>query len=200
MARCDSCDYPIPDDRDRAGARCTSCHAPLYEPPTRVARPAKPDEPVCARHVGLESVGMCARCKQHLCETCRTRWRTQILCAGCVERAFSGGEASPAEAQASSRQSLAAACFAGGAWAGGALAAALMSRAPAAGESAPIFLLASIVLMGLFALPAAVAMGQAAAALRGRTEQPALATAGFVLGGLYVAALIGMGGLALWQG
>ena len=36
MARCPSCEYPLPDDRERLGARCLGCRDPLYEPAGRI--------------------------------------------------------------------------------------------------------------------------------------------------------------------
>src|SRR5437763_1005169 len=48
-------------------------------------------------------------------------------------------------------------------------------------------------------LLASLAMGQSAAALREAEEPRELALAGLVLGGLYVAAVLGVGTLALWQ-
>src|SRR5262249_50674192 len=161
MARCPSCDYPIPDDRDRAGARCPSCHDPIYEPPTRVARAARPDEAACARHPAMESVGQCARCRQHLCETCRTRWRTQIVCAACVELAFNAAEATPAQAQATQNQAYASVALGGSAWVGAALALFLATRASMLGEYAHVLLLACVVLVAALALAASVGVGQA---------------------------------------
>ena len=92
MPRCPHCDYPVPDDRERVGARCPNCHDPLYEPALRFSRRAREGEASCAAHPGMESVSVCARCNQHLCETCRTRWRNVIICAACVDRALASGE------------------------------------------------------------------------------------------------------------
>src|SRR5436305_12817877 len=116
MARCPHCEYPIPDDRERVGARCGSCHDPLYEPAERFSRQAREGEASCALHAHMESVGQCARCGQHLCETCRTRWRGLIICASCADLALSSSEASSEQVRTHARQATAAAVFSGGAW------------------------------------------------------------------------------------
>src|SRR6516162_9238402 len=91
MNRCPSCDYPLPADRERLGARCPNCRDPLYEPPGRIGRPAREGEGSCAVHEAVETVGVCARCGNYLCEVCRTQWRGQIVCGACVQRALEGG-------------------------------------------------------------------------------------------------------------
>src|SRR6516225_5045554 len=93
MARCPSCEYPLPENRERVGARCPSCRDPLYEPP-----------------------GPCGRCGNYLCEVCRTRWRDQVLCPACVERALSSDEATPEQAKAAFRQALVALLLGSGSW------------------------------------------------------------------------------------
>src|SRR5262245_2834189 len=122
MARCPNCEYPVPDDRDRVGARCPSCHDPLYEPAARFSRTAREGEASCDLHAHMESVGVCARCGRHLCETCRTRWRNTIICAACADRALASSEASPEQVRTHSRQTLAGVLLGGGAWLGAALA------------------------------------------------------------------------------
>ena len=88
MARCPSCDYPLPEDRERMGSRCPSCKDPLYEPQGRIGRPVRMGEAACTVHPANESLGPCSRCGNFLCEVCRTRWRDQVLCAACVDRAL----------------------------------------------------------------------------------------------------------------
>src|SRR3954454_14943994 len=152
MARCASCDYPISEDRERVGARCPSCHDPIYEPPTRMARVARPDEAACATHPQWESVGTCARCGQHLCETCRTRWRGLVLCGACVSKAIDSAEATPAQAQAGFRPALGSVVFSGAAWLTAAVALGILQIARAAGaDTAPVYSL-----LGLLMLAAAV--------------------------------------------
>src|SRR3954470_5235994 len=106
MARCPSCDYPLPANRERLGARCPNCRDPLYEPPTRVSRPARAGEMACAVHPNSEAMGPCARCGNYLCEVCRCKWRDQIVCAACVERALEVHEVAPEQVRTHYRQAL----------------------------------------------------------------------------------------------
>lgn len=200
MARCEACEYPLSDDRERLGARCPSCHAPVYEPATRFSRKARPDEPQCAAHPGLESVGPCARCTKHVCETCRTRWRGAVLCVACVRQAMDSVEATPAMAQAARSQAFAGATFAAVGWLMAAAGYGLMSAAHSSGgDAAPILTLAAVITAAAGALPAAVGAGMAAAALRGQTERPDWAWTGFVAGGAYAGLVLAVGMMGLWQ-
>src|SRR5688572_19849885 len=126
MPRCPHCDYPVPDDRERVGARCPSCRDPLYEPALRFSRRSREGEASCALHAGMESVSVCARCNQHLCETCRTKWRNVIIGAACVDRARGSGEARPAQLTSVARQTKAALLLGLGAWLVGGLAVGVM--------------------------------------------------------------------------
>src|SRR5215469_18778705 len=116
MSRCPSCDSPLPRDRERRGARCPNCLDPLYEPPDRVSRPAREDEGACALHAGRETVGTCGRCGNYFCAVCRTRWRDQVLCAACVERALASREATPEQDRAHARQALLGMLLGSSAW------------------------------------------------------------------------------------
>jgi hypothetical protein len=201
MARCPSCEYPIPDDRERVGARCPNCRDPLYEPPGRNSRPAREDEADCAAHAGMESVGQCARCKLHLCEVCRTRWRGQILCAACVDKALAGSEATPEQARSQARQTFLSLALGVGAWLLAGLALLALDQVNRlTGGKAPVGLTFVVFLIVAGnALAAAVGVGQAVAALRQRGERQALALVGLVLGGLYAGALLGAGTFFVWQ-
>src|SRR3954464_7451316 len=116
MPRCPHCDYPVPDDRERVGARCPNCRDPLYEPALRFSRRAREGEASCAMHAGMESVSVCARCNQHLCETCRTRWRNVIICGACVDRALATGEARPVQTTSVAQQGVGGLLLGVGAW------------------------------------------------------------------------------------
>ena len=200
MIFCPSCGKSYPDDRERLGARCASCHDPLYEPATRIARPARPDEPSCAAHPNRESVGPCARCGQHVCETCRTRWRGQVLCMGCVSRALDTAEATPAMAQVGRRQTQASLILSILAWITCGLGLVLLNQASMGTvASAPIMTLLGLIVIFVAVLPACLATGQAVAALRGQTDRPALAWLGFGLGAGYAGLLMGLGIVGLWQ-
>ncbi|MFQ3649570.1 MAG: hypothetical protein SNJ75_04500 [Gemmataceae bacterium] len=197
---CPSCGKSLPEDRDQVGARCPSCHDPLYEPATRIARPARSEEPVCAIHPKRESVGLCARCAEHVCETCRTRWRGQVLCMSCVRRALDTAEATPAMVQASRRQTQAALLFSLLAWLSCGLGLLLLHQASmGTAYSAPIMTLLGLIVIFAAVLPACIGAGQAVAALRGLADQPAWAWVGFGLGAGYAGLLLGLGIVGLWQ-
>jgi hypothetical protein len=196
MSRCPSCDSPLPRDRERLGARCPTCLDPLYEPPDRVSRPTREGEGACALHAGRETVGTCGRCGNYFCEVCRTRWRDQVLCATCVERALASREATPEQDRAHSRQALLGVLLGIGAWGlfvGGILLA----------NAAEAFKVPALVLLVLLLIPGAsllgvLGLGQAAAALRTRGQHMIAATSGLIVSGLFVGAFIGFFVFQLW--
>ena len=200
MARCPQCDFPIPDDRDRVGARCASCRDPLYEPPGRVARPSREGEASCPVHAGMESVGVCLRCGAWVCETCRTRWRGQVLCVGCVEKALAAGESAPEALRESFRQALRAVVLGSASWVVAFLALGLMVRTDDATSKAGVVVtfLAFVALAGSV-LVASVGVGLALAAIRANGGFRSLAFAGLLLSGVYVGIALGLGALGLWQ-
>jgi hypothetical protein len=205
MSRCPSCDYPLPPDSERTGARCPNCRDPLYDPPARHSRPAREGEGACAVHEGRESVGTCGRCGNYLCVVCRTPWRDHILCAACVQRALESREAAPEQARAHARQSVLAVCLGGGAWLLSALMLVIVAglstagggKPPAGGEVFLVILAVLVCLADLF--PATLGLGQAVAALRTRGSHMILATIGLILSGLYLGAFIGLFTLSLLQ-
>jgi hypothetical protein len=189
----------LPDDRERVGARCPSCHDPLYEPSTRFSRLARPDEASCAVHAGMESVGTCDRCGKQVCETCRTRWRGRIWCAACVDQALGGGENAPEQPRIHSRQAFLAVGLGLGAWIVSLLAVVLLlALIRRSGEAPGATFLVGLVLMSNI-LVAAVGVGQALAALRSGGDRRVLALVGLGLSGLYVGVLLGLGVFGLWQ-
>jgi hypothetical protein len=200
MAHCPQCDYPIPDDRERVGARCPTCRDPLYEPVGRVARPAREGGAACPVHAGMESVGVCRRCGVWVCETCRTRWRGQVLCAACVEKALAAGEAAPEEARESFRQGVRAVVLGSAAWV-----AALLSLGALGwfdggdAKTAVIATFLVFVMLAASVLAAAAGTGLAIAALRAQGGYRTLALTGLLVGGLYVGVALGIGALGLWQ-
>lgn len=197
MNHCPSCDYPLPHDRERMGARCPNCRDPLYEPPGRLSRPVREDEGACALHAGRETVGTCGRCGNYFCEVCRTRWRDQILCSACAERALASREATPEQARAHFRQALLGLLLSLGAWPVFILGLASAVGTRVAGNN--IFLaLFALVLVVSAVLMAVVGTGQAAAALRTRGHHMIMATSGFLIGGLFLGVFIGNYVLQLW--
>jgi hypothetical protein len=200
MARCLTCDHPVPADRERVGARCPSCRLPLYEPAGRVARPAREGEPSCQLHEGMESVGVCLRCGGYVCETCRTRWHGQVLCPACVSKALATSEATPGQPRERRRQAVAAAACGAAAWAAGALAVAVLTWYTPDGPSGVVVVFVGFLVLAAGVFVAAAGAGQAVAALRGGGPHQALAFAGLAVSGLYAAVALGAGALALWQG
>jgi hypothetical protein len=200
MARCPSCDYPLPGDRERLGARCPNCRDPLYEPPGRFGRPVRPDDAACTTHPGTESVGLCNRCGNYICEICRSRWREQTLCAACVNRALEGGEATPEAQRAHFHLALWSALLGAGAWVlSGLMVLLVVLIANARGEmtAAAAFLLLLLLLAdGIVAL---FGVGLGATALRGRGGHMLLASVGTILSGLYVGVLVGLWTFLIWQ-
>jgi hypothetical protein len=206
MALCPSCDYPIPDDRERVGARCPNCRDPLYEPPGRFGRPVREGEGACSVHPECESVGPCGRCGNFMCETCRTRWRDQILCAACVDRALESKEAAPEQSRTHFRQALMALGFGVGAWALGVVGfiVAVVAVLAAGGQpTTATAAIAGLIIMVMFLAGGAVAMfgiGQAIAVLRVRGSHMALATIGLTVGGLFIGMFIGLFALSIFLG
>lgn len=196
MNRCPSCDYPLPPNRERIGARCPNCRDPLYEPPGRVSRPAREDEGACALHAGQETVGTCGRCGNYFCEVCRTRWRDQILCAACAERALASREATPEQARAHFRQALLGLLLGLGAWSAFILWL-LMSVLSQLSHNVLLAFVA-LLLMIVAVLLGVLSTGQAVAALRTRGHQMIMATSGFLLGALFLGVFIGYFIFELW--
>lgn len=223
MPRCPHCDCSLPADRRRVGARCPSCHDPLYEPPGRASRPTHAEETACAAHPGAEGVGCCARCNRSLCETCRTRWQGRIVCATCVDHAISNHEAiltpssgdvvaaDPVREQA--RQAHAALTWAVVAWLIGAVAVGtLQYNDRLDGGWPPVATLLALLALLVNVTVASAAVGNAVAALRSgnlpSTDPDGslagevtrwLALAGLLLGGLYLGGVLGVATLTLWQ-
>jgi len=200
MARCPSCDYPLPEDRERMGSRCPSCKDPLYEPAGRFGRPVRMGEAACTVHPANESLGPCSRCGNFLCEICRCKYRDQVLCAACVERALESTEATPEQARIHFRQALFSLLLGIAAWVlflVGFLGVVLLMAA--SGEALPNVGL--ILLVGLAIMAAAqvalFGVGQGAAALRMRGNHMTLATLGLIVSGLYVGAVIGLAAFSI---
>jgi hypothetical protein len=198
MSRCPSCDYPLPADRERLGARCPNCRDPLYEPPGRTSRPVREGEGACAIHIGRETVGTCARCGNYFCEVCRTRWRDQILCAACAERALASREATPEQVRAHFRQALLGLLMSLGAWPLFIVGQILAVAAALSGGNVLLALLMLVLIVGAV-LFAVLGTGQAVAALRTRGNHMIMATGGLLLGGLFLGAFIGLTVFQLWS-
>ncbi len=196
MHHCPSCDYPLPSDRERLGARCPNCRDPLYEPPGRMGRPAREDEGACARHAGREAVGTCGRCGNYFCEVCRTRWRDQLLCAACIERVLQSREATPEQARTHFRQAILGLMMGGGAWIV-LLLAVVMAVTAVVSKNVLLIVLAFFLILGA-ALLGVLGLGQATAALRTRGPHMIAATSGLMVSGLFLGVFIGFYIFRLW--
>jgi hypothetical protein len=198
MARCPSCDYPLPADRERLGARCPNCRDPLYEPRGRVSHLAGPGEGSCAVHESRLSVATCSRCGNFLCEVCRTPWRGKILCAACVDRTLDNGETTPEQARAHTRAAILSVVLGGAAWVSSGLFLVLVGLLASGSTMVGLALLLLLVLVG-DGLLASLGLGHAIAALRTRGHHMILATAGMILSGLYLGVLIGLFTFQIWS-
>lgn len=197
MNRCPSCDYPLPHDRERIGARCPNCRDPLYEPPGRSSRPTRADEGACALHAGRETVGTCSRCGNYFCEVCRTRWRDRILCVACAERALASREATPEQARAHFRQALLGLLMGLGAWAFFILGQLSIVGAVVAGNNV-LLVLFGLLLVVAAVLLAVVGTGQSVTAVRTRGQHMIVATSGLLIGGLFLGVFLGWYIFSLW--
>jgi hypothetical protein len=197
MNRCPSCDYPLPFDRERLGARCPNCRDPLYEPAGHVSRFAREGEGACAVHAGREAAGTCGRCGNFFCEVCRTRWRDRILCAACAERALASREATPEQERAHYRQALFGLLMGLGAWAMFVFAQAIVVGVLVSGVGRVLILFGFLFMVGSMLL-GVIGMGQAAAAVRTRGPYMGLAVAGTIVDGLFLGVFIGNYLVPLW--
>ena len=201
MSRCPSCDYPLPADRERLGARCPNCRDPLYEPPGRVGRPAREGEGSCALHTGVETVGVCARCGNYLCEVCRTQWRGQVLCGACVQRALETKEASPEASRQNFVQAMLSLGLGIGAWVLTAvgLGTAVFGLATGGGGAQVLMLLLGLAMLASAVGLAVFGIGSATAVLRVRGGSMILAVLGLLICCLHVGVFIGMFVASIWQ-
>ena len=201
MPRCPSCRERLPADPAHAGARCPHCRDPLYERPASSSRWSSRADGQCAVHPSNPAVGTCQRCGNFHCAVCRTRWRGQVLCLACVERAFETNEAAPEEARTHFRQALWSLICGIGGWLLGLAGLVLTAIAFAAGPEHPAVV---IVLPGMLCLlaaplPIVPSLGLGATAIRERGNHLILATAGLILSGLEAGAFIGVICLSMWR-
>lgn len=205
MARCPSCASPLASDRAGLGHPLPRCRDPPYQPPDRAPRPPHAGEATCAVHAGSASVVSCERCGNFLCEVCRTRWRGQVVCVACVDRALAGGAASEGEGREHTRQAVLGLVLGVTAWALTGLLILLATvvasdgaaEAPGAGNAVLVLLFVAAFFCG--GLSAILGLGQAVAALRVRGNHMLVAALGFFLCGLHVDAVVGLTVLNLWQ-
>src|SRR5262249_3979389 len=186
MSRCPSCDYPLPADRERLGARCPNSRAPLYEPPGRIGRPAREGEGSCAVHTGVETVGVCARCGNYLCEVCRTQWRGQIICGACVQRALETKEASPEAARQNFVQAMLSLGMGIGAWVLTPVGLILASVGMLMGGVGLVLMLLGLLLVAAAMALALFGVGNSVSVLRVRGSSMILAVVGLLVCSLHL--------------
>ena len=141
-----------------------------------------------------------------MCETCRTRWRDQILCAACVDRALESRDAAPEESRTHFRQAFLAFGLGVGAWVIGVLGvvAAVLAVVAAGGRQTPAILgVVGLIMIAMFLAGGAMAVlgiGQAVAVLRVRGGSMILATLGLTVGGAFIGMFIGLFALSIVLG
>jgi hypothetical protein len=196
-----TCGERVQGEADEIGARCPRCRLPLYEDPRLAwgSPSGMADGSRCVAHPQNGAVGTCQRCGNFLCTVCRTRWRAQVVCIACVERALEAQEATPAEASAHFRQAILAVLFGAAAWlitlvGGGMLAAGATGK-----EMNPVLVGFGFLILMVTPFPALLGVGQGAAAIRARGNHMILATIGLLLSGLHTGVLIGLFSMAVWQ-
>ena len=201
MLECPHCYRIFRANPDKLGARCPKCRQPLFErAPKR--RPTDRDLGLCSRHPESQAVAKCARCAKLMCIACRTRWHDDATCPECIERAISADEPSAQETQRQQRH----------AWTGLILAIIgwftalcvfwpLVSLHSSAGAGSWANLWVHLGAFFFFSsfVPALIALGQCAAALRLRGPQKPLATCGLVASGLQLGLLVAIVVLNLWH-
>jgi hypothetical protein len=198
---CLACNERVRGNADEIGARCPRCRLPLYEDPRMaLGSPAgMADGSRCVAHEANGAVGTCQRCGNFLCAVCRTRWRSQVVCLACVERALEAQETVPAEAGAHFRQAILAVLFGAVAWLITLVAGAMIFAGATAKELDPFLIGLGIMMMLVTPFPALMGVGQGAAAIRARGDHMILATIGLLLSGIHTGVVIGFFSMALWH-
>jgi hypothetical protein len=178
---------------------------PFFEPPGPQGHAPGLGDGQCAIHPQLAAVGTCQRCGNYLCRVCRSRWRNQMLCIACVDRALDTREKSPEEARTHRRQAILALVFGLASWliVGIALLVFVIvdSALPADDMVSRGLMLIVLAVVALASPLLSIAgVGQAAAAIRTRGDHMILATAGLLLSALHIGLLIGHFFSNIWRG
>ncbi len=142
-------------------------------------------------------MGTCQRCGNYLCTICWTRWLNRSLCTACLERALEAREAAPEETRAHLRQAILAVVFGVAAW-GITLVAMVLATLGLEVENIILVSLSGFLLLGS-PLPAALGIGQGAAAIRARGDHMIMATIGLLLSAFQVGVILGLFLFGIWQ-
>ncbi len=199
MLECRHCREFIRRETEAVGSRCPRCRMPLFE---RLQLPRRLDAAApaqsCAGHPGIQAVGTCQRCGLLTCFTCRTRWHDQALCPRCVEQAIARKETAPEDAAGLRRQALLGLVLGLLGWVlfvlGGIPFLALQGGRP----SPSLVLMGGLVILASF-IPALFAVGQAASAIRARSQRLKLATSGLICAAGHLGIMIGFLLLNIWH-
>jgi hypothetical protein len=199
MLECPHCYRMFRGSPDKLGSRCPKCRQPLFErPPKR--RPTDRDLGPCARHADLAAVAKCVRCGKLLCVTCRTRWNEEAACPDCIALSVRTGEATPQETLRQQRLAWTGLVLSVVGWFAALLVCwPLVSIHAGSGEWTRFWVWLGMFFFFASFIPALIALGQSAAALRLRGPMQALATCGLVAAGSQIGLLVGVVVLNLWH-
>jgi hypothetical protein len=199
MLECPYCFRVFRTSPAQLGARCPKCRMPLFEGSGKRRRSDK-ESGRCDRHATSPAVAVCARCQKQMCNTCRTRWHDELMCPLCVERSMAADEPGPQEGSRQFRQAWLSIGFALGGWSVLLLTlwplANFHDGAPARHE--PMWTLA-LTFLFFSAVPALMALGQAASALRLRGRHLRVATWGLACAGGQLGLMLGLLLLNMWH-
>jgi hypothetical protein len=199
MMECPHCYRIFRATPEKLGARCPKCRMPLFERNSRRRGPEKEIGP-CAKHPETSAVAKCARCGSLICVTCRTRWHDEATCPECVERSLTANEPTPQETQRQERQAWTGVVLAVVGWSSAFLVFwPLASLHNSSGGWTTFWVFLGTILFALSFVPALLALGQSASALRMRGRLKTVAMCGMVASGLQIGALIGVVVLNLWH-
>jgi hypothetical protein len=197
---CRYCGEFIAGDPDKVGARCPRCREPMYEKtdPRRQPEEAGGNGKACAVHPKNAAASNCQRCGAAVCPVCRTRWRDEVVCPGCLEKVMEVRHVRPEEYYAHRRQALLGLALGGAAWVV-TLATALPLLALRGADSEQGLLVAVGVVALTSLLPSLCGAGQAAAAVRARGDWLRAATCGLLLSASHAGVVLGLVLFAVWN-
>lgn len=196
MVECRHCRRFFREDPESLGARCPTCRQPLYERAEAARPPMTQGLQACALHPTRPAVGTCRHCRTPVCSICRTRLQEQLVCVACAERSLTHQDQTVSHAPAHRRLAVwSLACGLAG-WL--LLLLGLTPLVLTRNLSKEVAVLAVLTLL-LSAVPALLAAGQGAAALRVRGDRLRIATAGLVLAGSQLGLMLGVLLMTLWS-
>ena len=195
MIECRHCREVFRSPPEKLGARCPNCRLPLFERTDRGRGAALEAGVFCAVHDQVEAVGRCRRCAQRVCAVCRSRWYEELVCLACAERALLAGESSPRDIAKRDQLPVWSLGLALVGWTLLLLTLVPWIQLQAGGSGAR----AAQILFFLSLLPAAVALGQAAMAVRIRVQRLGLAAWSMGLSGLQIGLMLGVLLINIWH-